>query len=140
PVGDEPADDIWERFGGVLDSINLLDLLELTTAAGCDDRELLREYTVHADVIAEEDVWTARDIVDAHEDGAVDEVLHDPFQRVPSLGVGDGRVRRRRDPDMPPHSTHAPRTFSGFIRFVFQIAGAPAYVMRTGRSYAAIMS
>src|SRR6266508_4271967 len=98
-VGDEPANDVWERLRGVLDSVDVLDLLELETATRRCNRELLGEDVVHTNVIAEEDIGAERDVVDSDELGAVDEVFHDRFERGPPLRIRDRRVGRRRDAD-----------------------------------------
>ena len=96
-----PAHDVRERLRWVLDPIDVLDLLELLRTVGRLDRELLREIVVKSDMIAEQGVGPERDMVDPDEIGAVLEVLHEAFDRVLRMFLGQRRVRRRFDADDP---------------------------------------
>jgi hypothetical protein len=91
-VRHQPADDVEEAFGRVLQAIDVLDLLELDAAVRLTDREVRGERLVQPDVIAEEGVGAERHVLDPDEVHAVREMVHDRLQRVAWMGAGQGRV------------------------------------------------
>ncbi len=98
------------------------------------------EGVVQPNVVAEHGVRSQRDLVDANQVDAVDNVRHDRFKRVFTMLSRQRGVRRGFNADHAPFSAHALMTASGFIRGVFQSARAPAWVMKTGVLLAAMVS
>ena len=74
----EPPGDVGECFRRVLDPIHERDLLEVGPAARSAGLQLLREYMVQRDVVAERGVGTERDMLNPHQLEVL-EVLHERF-------------------------------------------------------------
>jgi len=100
-VLDQPAADVGEVLGGVLQAVDVGDRVEGRAPGGADG-EQVGEDLVQGHVVAVQRVRAERDVLDADQVGAVAEVVHDGLDRVPGVRRGQRRVRGGRHPDDAP--------------------------------------